>query len=335
MKKFRISTLIFSLATIMAFSLGLANSADATVWRLASKQPADSQEGRAFEKFAELVEAYTGGKIKVKVYPSEQLGKTEAALEQLQKGTIHVYPEAESYLKKWEPNMAFTNSPFVFASRGHYERFLESQLVRGWLKNVEEKAGIAVIGRMSDFVRGPFRVLASSVRVKSLDDVQGLKLRMFPNEIAAGAWAHLGAEVRVLGWTETYEAISRGIVQAVTSPAIQVEEMRFNEVAPHITRVDSFPQAVAFMVNAKTYRSLSPELKAAVDRAHHDAAVFSRKELDDLLAASLKRLTTSNGTYDEIDLAPFVDKAKGFYEKLDKKGKLPTGFWKVLQETRG
>jgi hypothetical protein len=82
----------------------------------------------------------------------------------------------------------------------------------------------------------------------------------------------------VLGWTEVYESIDRGIVEAVNSPIALVESMRFYEVAPHIVRHDEYPQSVAFMVNADAYEGLSPELREAVDKAYADAAVFSAQD---------------------------------------------------------
>ena len=100
-----------------ALLVGLMSVAQAEVWRIATKQPPDSPEGKAFTRFSELVEKYSNGKIDVKTYPSEQLGKTEAALEQLQKGTITVYPEGPSYLRKWVPEMEFAGAPRLRSAR--------------------------------------------------------------------------------------------------------------------------------------------------------------------------------------------------------------------------
>ena len=65
---------------------------------MATKMSPDNPEGQAFQLFADKVAEYTNGELEVKVYPSEQLGKTEAVLEQLQAGTVQAYPEGSSYL---------------------------------------------------------------------------------------------------------------------------------------------------------------------------------------------------------------------------------------------
>ncbi len=171
---------------------GLVVSANAETWRIASKMPPTSPEGKGFAKFGELVEKYTNGEIDVKVFPSEQLGKSEAALEQLQAGTITVYVEGPSYLAKWVPEMRYTSASFLFKDRPSWVKFMHTPTVQGWLKKVEDEAGIAIVGDITGFVRGPYRVLVSKKQVKDLADLQGLKLRMAPMQLAVELWTHLG-----------------------------------------------------------------------------------------------------------------------------------------------
>ena len=82
------------------FSINIALAADVT-WRMAHKMPPDSPEGKVFQKFADLVDEYSNGKMMIKMFPNEQLGKTNAVLEQLKMGTVHLYAEGSTYMKKW------------------------------------------------------------------------------------------------------------------------------------------------------------------------------------------------------------------------------------------
>lgn len=317
-----------------AFAMAFATAASAETWRIASKMPPTSPEGKGFAKFGELVQKYTNGKIDVKVFPSEQLGKSEAALEQLQAGTITVYVEGPSYLAKWVPEMRYTSASFLFKDRPSWVKFMHTPTVKGWLKKVEDQAGIAIIGDITGFVRGPYRVLVSKKRVKGLADLKGLKLRMAPMQLAVDLWTYLGCEVRVLGWTEVYESISRGIVDSVTSPVALVQSMKFYEVAPHIIRTDEYPQTIAFMANAKAYRGLSPDLKKAVDKAFFDAADYSNKLMQTDAAASLKAMEAKGVTYDEIDTSGIVAKAAEFYRMKEKKGEMPAGFMDAVASAK-
>ena len=63
--------------------------------------------------------------------------------------------------------------------------------------------------------------------VKAFDDIKGLKLRMHPSQLAIDTWTTIGADVRTLAWTDVYQSIDKGIVDAVNSPIALVESMRF------------------------------------------------------------------------------------------------------------
>ncbi|MBI4182402.1 MAG: TRAP transporter substrate-binding protein [Proteobacteria bacterium] len=327
-------TLLRMGALAAALVVGVASAQAETVWRMATKQPADSPEGLAFQKFADLVKDYSGGKMTVKVYPSEQLGKTEATLEQVQAGTIHVYPEGSTYLQKWVPDMKFESAPFIFQSREHWAKFLETDVARGWIRQVKEKSGITIIGSPAEMMRGPYRVMVTKKPVKTLADVKGLKLRMHPDQLATDAWTYLGAEVRVLEWTAVYESIQRGIVESVNSPVALVESMKFFEVAPHIVRHDEYPQGIAFMTNAKAYEGLPKDLRAAVDRAYKDAGKYSTDLTMSITGESLKRMQAKGVTYSEPDLSEFIKKMQQFYAELDRQGKLPKGFVAAVNASR-
>ena len=107
--------------------------------------------------------------------------------------------------------------------------------------------------------------------------------------------------------------------------------MKFTEVAPHVTRTDEYWQSVAFMVNAKAYKALSPDLKGAVDKAFTEAAKYNNDLMDVEAKESIDRMKKKGVTYSEIDLKPIFDKAAGFYQKLEQEGKMPVGFLKLVK----
>lgn len=338
---FAITSSAFARRGIMGAVLGLAVAAFATAmpaqaqtWRMSTKQPADSPEGKVFQRFADLAGQYSNGKLKVQVYPSEQLGKDDAVLEQLQIGTIHLYVEGATYLQKWVPDTKWISAPFLFEDREHWARFTKGPLVQGWLAEAKAKAGIVVMGDMSAVVRGPYRVLVTKKPVANLAEMKGLKLRLHPDKLAADVWGFLGTETRVLAWTEVYQSINSGIVQAVNSPIALVESMRFYEVAPNIVRHNEYFQEIAFLTNAKAFEGLAPDVKAAVLRAHADAGKYSQELMGSEAAASIERMKARGVTYTEMDIKPVVARMKDFYAEQEKSGALPKGFMAAVEAAR-
>ena len=322
------SLIVVALALVLSAALfGPDNIAAQTVtWKMATKMPPESPEGKAFQKFADLVKEKSSGKMVIDVFPAEQLGKTEATMEQLQAGLINVYPEGDSYLQKYQPEMKYTSLPFLFESREHWVKFMDSDLVRGWLDSVAKNNNIMVLGEITDFVRGPYRVMVSKKPVKSLADVNGLKLRLHPDDVAIAAWKRLGANTIVLPWTEIYESLGRGIIEACNSPMALVESMKFYEQAKYIIRHNEYPQGVAFMTNYKAFNALSPDLKEAVLAAHKEACAFSAEIMGKVAEESIARMQAKGAEYSTIDIKPFVDRLNGLYRQWEDEGKLPKGF---------
>lgn len=317
-----------------ALLIAMTSAAQAETWRMSHKMPPESIEGQLFQMFADQVEEKTGGAITIEVYPSEQLGSDDAVLEQIQLGTIHVYPEGISYLQKWVPDIQWVSAPFLFDDREHWVRFMNSDLVQGWLERIEEEAGIVIIGDSTAFVRGPYRVMASSRDFETLEEMQGIRLRMHPDELAAESWRHLGAEVRTLAWTETYESIGRGIVEAVNSPIALVEAMRFHEVAPHIIRHDEYPQGMAFMASAVAWHRLDEETQAQILAAYDVVAQASVEQMDAIAEESIARMKEEGATFRVIDTSDFVARMQEMYEDLDARGEMPEGFLDAVQAAR-
>lgn len=322
----RLTVISFILVLSLAISWpGLATAGKVT-WKMATKMPPESPEGKAFQKFADLVKEKSKGMMVIDVFPAEQLGKTEATIEQLQAGLIQVYPEGDSYLQKYEPDMKNTGLPFLFQSREHWVRFMTSDRVQGWLDAVAQNHNILVLGKITDFVRGPYRVMVSRKPITSLSDVNGLKLRLHPDDVAIAAWKHLGANAIVLPWTEIYESLGRGIVEACNSPMALVESMKFYEQAKYIVRHDEFPQGIAFMTNYKAFKALSPALQKIVLDSHREACAYSAEIMSKIAEESIARMQTKAAKYSTIDTKPFVARMNGLYQQWEKEGRLPKGF---------
>jgi len=312
----------------------LGGAAQAETWRMASKMPADSPEGKVFQYFADKVKEHSGGKLEVIVYPNEQLGKTDAVLEQLKLGTVHLYAEGSTYMKKWVPEINWTSAAFMFDDRDHWIRFMETDLVKGWYQKASDEAGIMLLGDATSILRGPYRVMVANKDVKTFDDIKLLKLRMHPSKLAVNTWTHLGADVKTLAWTDVYQSIQKGIVESVNSPIALVESMRFHEVAPHIIRHDEYYQSIGFMMNGKKFDGLSSDLQAALEKAYFDAGKYSEQVMGASADESITRMKAKGVTFTDIDRAPFVARMNSFYSDMASKGELPEGFLEAVASSR-
>lgn len=327
-------TIAALLAVTVAAGLSISTVQAAEEWRMAHKMPPDSPEGKVFQRFADLTEQYSNGKFKIKMYPNEQLGKTNAVMEQLKLGTVQLYAEGSTYMKKWVPEITWISAAFLFDDREHWVRFMNTDMAKGWFKEASSQAGVGVLGDPTAIIRGPYRVMVTNEDVRGYDDLRGLKLRMHPNKMAIATWTHLGADVKTLAWTDVYQAIDKKIVGAVNSPIALVESMRFYEVAPHVVRHDEYYQSIGFMTNQAAYDKLDPDLQAAMNRAYADAGLYSHDIMGTAAEESIARMKEKGVTFVNLDRKPFVDSMGRFYQDLEAQGELPEGFLATVEATR-
>ncbi|GHB11968.1 TRAP transporter substrate-binding protein [Salinicola rhizosphaerae] len=324
-----------STAVLAAISAALISGAvQADTWRMATKMPVDSPEGQLFEHFAERVDQYTDGDLTIQVFPNEQLGKEDAVLEQLQSGVVDIYAEGFNFMKRWEPALAWVVAPFAFDDYEHWSRFMNSDLVNGWFEEAARKSGIVPLGDPSAVIRGPYRVLVSSTPVESIDDVDGLKMRMPSNQLLMKVWDNLGAQVMTLPWTEVYQSISKNIVQAVTTPVSMVESMRFKEVAPYLARTNEYYQSIGFMTNQAALEGLDDDTRVGLMRAYRETAKESHELLAEVTRKSLARMKKDGLSYTELDTQPFIERTQKLYQQMDADGDLPEGFLETVKATR-
>lgn len=317
---------IMVLMAVMVASLGSITVAQAeTTWRLAHKMPPESPEGKVYEYFAQRVKEHSGGDLIIQVYPSEQLGKEAAILEQLELNTVQLYCEEGFFLQKWVPEMTWLEPPFLFESRDQWAKFVKGDLVKSWLKQVEDTAGVRPLGELAVMERGPYRVLVSKSPIDSFEKVKEISLRMYPDKVAIDVWSSLGADLRMLAWTETYEGLKSGMVNALTAPIGQIENMRFYEVAPYITRTNEFWPSPMFVMNVEAFEELPEKDQKALLLAHQEVGPFSKRVMDESVA-SLKALENQGLTFVDMDLKPLFDHMTHWYAAQDKAGLLPEGF---------
>lgn len=325
----RLSTAVVGLSVLVA---GYANAAE--TWRMAHKMPPDSPEGMVFQLFADKVAEYSGGELEINVYPNEQLGKTDAVMEQMKLGTVQLYPEGSTYMNKWVEEIKFISSAFLFDDREHWVRFMNTDLVKGWYAEAAADAGVGILGDPTAVMRGPYRVMVTNQEVTSFDDVQGLQIRMAPSKIAVETWNWLGADVKTLPWTDVYQAIDKGIVSAVNSPIALVESMRFHEVAPHVVRHDEYYQSIAFMMNQPAFDGLSPELQDVLLKAIAESGKYSVELMDQSASESIDRMKADGVTFVDVDRTPFIDRMQAWYADQSAQGALPDGFLETVEATR-
>lgn len=281
----------------------------------------DSAEEAAILDFKRIVESESKGEIKIAVFLQDALGKPPQALEGLQIGSLDLYTGALEYYSTIVGNeINIISLPYLITSQEHLRAYLKSPA----FKPAEEKLaarGIRFLSTEFNADRGPYRVLVSSKPIEKTEDLAGLKVRMFPNDVYVRSWKQLGTVPIQLAWTETYLGIRQGVVNAVTSPLSGVRSMKFTEVAPYIIEIKEYPQTWPMTISERTWQRLSPAERTLLVKAANEAGktyakvTMERAEAD--VAAMIKE---NNAKVIKIDTSGMRAKMQPLYAELVKEG---------------
>lgn len=297
------------------------NNNEPIVLTMGTKMPENNVESEGVKEFANLVEDKTDGKLKIDVFYHEQLGNESEQIENVISGAQDIYFETMTYYLPYVKDFNIHSLPFLFKDNEEYIQFLQSDIQKKMEKELTEKAGIRFINTKKNFIRGPYRVLVSTKPVKTLDDLRGLNLRLAESETAIKAWSALGANTTVIPWSETYLALSQGVVEAATSPISTVSSMNFHEVTKHVTVTYEYPQSLVFAMNDAKFQSLSENLQKALVEAANEAGEIGTKLIEDEAKVEIGKLAEADVEVYEVDLSPWQERMDNVYKEL-----IETGF---------
>jgi TRAP-type transport system periplasmic protein len=297
--------------------------------------PKMSIEGKAADKFAELVAQKTNGEIVVEVFPSEQLGKAPTMIDSTILGNQDIYIGGNVEFEKFSPGLRVVGLNYTMRDQDHFRKVLKSEVWKKIFTDPLEKVGFKTISTEFNWERGPFRVLVSKKPVNKLEDLNGLRLRIAPLDTWKRSWSALGCNVVVLPWTDVYLGLTQGVVDSVTSPFDLLYSMKFTEVAKYVARTDEYWGLVVVGMNVGKFNALKPEWQKALIDASNEAGLYHRQLSEVAVKEDLEKMKKDHGiTYTVLDLKPFVAKMQPVIRQFEQEGFLPKGVYDEVQAVK-
>ncbi|MES2076365.1 MAG: TRAP transporter substrate-binding protein [Pseudomonadota bacterium] len=232
----------------------------------------DTPKGQAAERFKQLAEKGTNGRVKVELYPNSQLYKDKEELEALQLGAVQMLAPS---LAKFGPlgvkEFEAFDLPFIFPSKTALYNVTEGEIGKGLLKKLEGK-GITGLA----FWDNGFKVMSANKPLRMPADFKGLKMRIQSSKVLDAQMRALGANPQVLAFSEVYQALQTGVVDGTENPPSNMYTQKMHEVQKHVTVSNHGYLGYAVIVNKKFWDGLPPDIRSALDKAMKEATTFEK-----------------------------------------------------------
>ena len=305
MKRLMLKTLAVAVA---AAAFGLAHAQEKTI-KFATQNPKGHPIAMGLEKFAELVTAKSGGKIKVNLFPGGILGGDQANVSALQGGTLEMMSLNSGILASQAKEFAIYDFPFMFANTKEADAIVDGPFGKKLHAKLEEKG---IVG-LAYYELG-FRNITNSKRpLNKVEDIAGLKLRVIPNPINVDWVKALDANPTPLPFPEVYAAMEQKAIDGHENPLTVIAANKLYEVQKHvaITNHQYNPQSV--IISRKFWDTLSAAEKQIVQDAAQESAKYQREQARGQVAAAMETLK-KNGMqvtdFPPAEVAKLVQKMK-------------------------
>jgi TRAP-type transport system periplasmic protein len=261
------------------------------------------------EKFAEIVQAKSGGKLKVNVFPGGALGSDQANVSALQGGTLEMAAMNSGIFASIVKEFAVYDFPFLFGNPKEADAVVDGAFGTMLHQKLQEKGLVGLA-----YYELGFRELTNSKHpITKVEDIAGLKLRVIPNPINVDWVSALGANPTPLPFPELYAALEQKAVDGQENPVATIEGAKLYEVQKYMTLTNHQYNPQSVVISKKFWDSLSPEEQKIVSDAAHESAKYQREQSRAAAAGILASLKKSGMEVAELppgELAKMREKMK-------------------------
>jgi C4-dicarboxylate-binding protein DctP len=296
---------IFAAASIAALALvGPATAADTPiVIKFSHVVAADTPKGKAADKFKELAEKYTSGKVKVEVYPNSTLYKDKEELEALQLGAVQMLAPSNSKfgpigIKEFE----VFDLPYILPDLKTLRKVTDGPLGGKLLKLLDSKGmtGLA-------YWDNGFKQMTANKKLIAPAEYKGLKFRIQSSKVLEAQFRALGSIPQVMAFSDVYQALQTGVVDGQENTWSNIYTQKMHEVQKFAVVTNHGYIGYVVVVNKKFWDGLPADIRTELDKAMKEATEFgngqSAKENDDALELIKKsgktEIVTLTGEQDE------------------------------------
>jgi TRAP-type transport system periplasmic protein len=214
-----------------------------------------------FKRLNAGIESRAGGKIKVDIYPANQLGQLPAVVEGVALGTIEAAASANGFWISLEPRFQVLDAPGLFDSVSHGFKVLNDPAIRARMANWGADKGVEIL---APSLYSPLMLLSHKA-VRAPADLQGQKIRTQGGApIQVEPLKKLGVIPVSLPLGEALPAMQNKTIDGMVGAAAPYVAFKYYDIAKPMTYLPSTLFAAPVVVNRQWLKSLGPDLEKIV-----------------------------------------------------------------------
>lgn len=262
--------------------------------------------------FKEAVEAQSNCRVQVDLYMGGQLGGDRETFEAITIGTQDLGLISSPPVSAFSNAIDALNLPWLF--NGDLEviqKVVDSEIGQMMFDALEADTGVKTLA----VTVVPFRDIISVRPIKSVEDLQGFKMRVMQSPSNIATFKAVGANPTPIAWPEVYGAVQTGVVEGLENDVIGMYAGKLQEVAKNVTRTGHFNNPAVLVINGDVFNGLDPELQEVLRSAGKIASEKSYEITREQQALVTEILRQEGVSFHEIEIAKLRDAMGPVYEE--------------------
>ncbi|ASS67082.1 MULTISPECIES: DctP family TRAP transporter solute-binding subunit [unclassified Paenibacillus] len=254
----------------------------------------NTPKGLAAQRFADLVEEKSGGKVQVQLFPNGTLFTEPDEQAALARGDVQMIAPAFSNLSTHMPEWSVMDLPFAFRTEEAVEEAFSGEVGSLLFKRLESRGMIGLA-----FWGNGFKQMTSSGKpLVHPEDFSGMKFRILPGPIVDAQFRALGASTSDIPFNSVYKAYESGGVDGGENTITNIYSKKFYQVQKYMTVSNHAYLGYAVLMNRSFWESLPADVQAIIQEAmrettgwaNESAREMSRKELAEMRSGRLMNI---------------------------------------------
>ena len=226
--------------------------------RFAYTLATDHEVSLAFEKFADLVNERSGGRLEISTFPAGSLGTQPENLESVMMGSLDMCYADTSMLPTYVPQYNLINLPWLITNFDTADQiFYNSDIVDQLDALLTQEMNMTNLG----WVYQGFRAFSTTMPLTCAADCQGVKLRSPETQIYLDTFSLMGFVPTVITWTEAYTAMQSGVVDGVDTVKSSILSYGFCDIGPYVWNSNHMFSTVGIVMNNDVLAGLPQDLQ--------------------------------------------------------------------------
>ncbi len=255
---------------------------------------------KAMVFMAEKVQEKSGGRMRVEIFPSEQLGNEKECIEALQLGYLAMTKTSSAPMEGFVSQMQVFGIPYLFRDAAHFWKVCNGPIGKKLLLSGESKR----LRGLCYYDAGA-RSFYAARAINQPSDLAGMKIRVQNSIMSIKMVQAMGGSPTPIPWGELYTALDQGVVDGAENNAPSFRTSRHYEVCGYYSLDEHTRLPDILIISTRVWSRLSPEQQRILQEAVDESVTYQRKIWAEAEEADLKIVQDGGARIVRPDLAPF------------------------------